>query len=709
MPDRRSPRQRQYAAALAAWPQGSAPLNLPLFDAVPGPLDRVRYATVDFRNQRLRRLLAAQRQPGDGGLSTLLFVQSNVTVTPGVIALTAALQAATPKVVPLPSAISLAASLLAPTPIDRVLPGAISLSATTPAATPAPHVLPGSIALATTLFAPSLTATVHPDAIALSTALQTARPQLATPAGSVTLSAGLFDPRPLVRPLPDAIALSLATPTVTPLVRVLPSGIALAWTLPDPTIPAGGGVTATPGSIALVTSLFAPSLAYRTTADLIGLSLAPPAPTPKVVVHPGSTTVGGQAATFDGTQHLRGERPGAVDTAIKSHLFAAWVRPNSDAAPQTLCCLTTDANELVTLDQFFDTPAFIWQNATATEIAFALASGPLTLGAWSLVIGYWDETAKEAGVSVNGGAFATSASSPAGSSSVAGGPLIGIGGMPSGPTDADVIQPLDGRLQHVAICVEPTASWTAIRDRLWNSGAGIDLAELSSPEQASFGVAEWWRLDEPSSYRRGGVLGTVLHPVNGPGSTTGHVASTTGQPSVDLALGWAVPAPTISPARRVYPAAIGLLFVVRIADVFKIGEIWLPPQVDVGDAVLETVGITDALLCVVEVVDVLIGGTVAVTDSGLYVVGVGDSIPTPVGAGDVAAAEVAVTDALLGGVGASDTGPQTTVEVTDQNAGGTTGAGDTQLGMVGAGDVVLNLGVTDVALGAVAVSDLGDS
>lgn len=249
---------------------------------------------------------------------------------------------------------------------------------------------------------------------------------------------------------------------------------------------------------------------------------------PSMMEKPKKRRPGGPyAAKFNGVdQWLTAARPVGLNPLNNSYLFAVWYRPiviNDQLA--TLFSITSDGSELVTLDLwYYNRPQIVWQDAMASNLFSGLSSITLEPFDWALIVGYWDASVSEGGISIDGREFETQVSQPPNGQSVLGGNDITVGGMALG--EGSFGQLLQGRLQDLVVCINPTASWATIRDRLWHNGAGIPYSALTTLEKTQFGLFEWWPLNEKSGNRVGVHNSTSLSAAGDPRIGSGHPKAT---------------------------------------------------------------------------------------------------------------------------------------------------------------------------------------
>lgn len=181
----------------------------------------------------------------------------DVTVTPGVVALSLGAPAATPTIQALPGAVAASLSVLSPTPVLQATPGAVALALNALAAIPGIQANPSVVALLLSVLAPTIQAggsvTVSPSTVAL--------------------ALSVLAPSPTIQVAPGVVALALLALGATPAVKATPGTVALLLAALAPTVSGPGGVTATPGTVALVLSALAATPGIKAQPSTVALVL----------------------------------------------------------------------------------------------------------------------------------------------------------------------------------------------------------------------------------------------------------------------------------------------------------------------------------------------------------------------------------------------------------------------------------------------------
>lgn len=131
-----------------------------------------------------------------------------------------------------------------------------------------------------------------------------------------------------------------------------------------------------------------------------------------------------------------------------------------------------------------------------TTLANATHGTDIVISTWYFFMAYHDAVSNTIGISLNGGAFATTAHTTGVFDSSA---AFRLGGRD------DASEYYGGRLDSVAFGKSPVGGLAAlaatIRDRLYASGSGLYYSDLASAEKTAWGLASWWDLDEASGTR----------------------------------------------------------------------------------------------------------------------------------------------------------------------------------------------------------------
>lgn len=163
---------------------------------------------------------------------------------------------------------------------------------------------------------------------------------------------------------------------------------------------------------------------------------------------------------------------------------------------------TWDTNRFVSAIQN-GTNQLFWLYESATKLTFNVYNGvstaigtvqsaALSTATWYYYMVYHSATSNEVGISINGAAFTTAATT--GAAGVSGAPFQ-IGSRSASPIY------FDGRMQTFAFGASGSDSMATIRDLFYNSGNGIVYADLTSAQKTSTGLISMWNLTEESGAR----------------------------------------------------------------------------------------------------------------------------------------------------------------------------------------------------------------
>ena len=235
------------------------------------------------------------------------------------------------------------------------------------------------------------------------------------------------------------------------------------------------------------------------------------------------------------THHHRSQRGGAAwtpaslgtslkgwwksDAGVKGRTAAQFTAANSEFLSKTVPTTldvgdvdwwycgriymdTWDTNRFVSAIQN-GTNQLFWLYESGTKLTFNVYNGVSTLvgtaqsaalstGTWYYFMAYHSATSNEVGISINGAAFTTAATT--GAAGASGAPFQ-IGSRSASPIY------FDGRMQTFAFGAAGSDSMATIRDLFYNSGNGKVYADLTSAQKTSTGLISMWNLTEESGAR----------------------------------------------------------------------------------------------------------------------------------------------------------------------------------------------------------------
>ncbi|WP_158633542.1 LamG-like jellyroll fold domain-containing protein [Tautonia sociabilis] len=217
------------------------------------------------------------------------------------------------------------------------------------------------------------------------------------------------------------------------------------------------------------------------------------------------------AADFDGaTQQLSAPSNAAVQIGDVDCWWALWVRLDAKSVERALLTKWSGAPNREYQIAYNPIADRLRLAVTSDGVSSAVevradAFGSPPTGVWMFLMAYHDATADRIGISVNGGAFDTTAFS--------GGIWIGAAPLTLGAFGSGAGR-LDGQLDQVCLGKAPTggigSAAATIRDALYNGGAGLPYSGISAAQRAAWGMVAGWTLDEPSGNRRDSIGSTTL-------------------------------------------------------------------------------------------------------------------------------------------------------------------------------------------------------
>lgn len=182
--------------------------------------------------------------------------------------------------------------------------------------------------------------------------------------------------------------------------------------------------------------------------------------------------------------------------------MGAWINPDSTPPDgEGYVIIGKDEDGTDTRDYTLD-----YDNTNAPSLRFYVNGGGdsakqtqvsqvIPLNEWHMVFAYYQASGNTLAISYDDGDFSNnSVASPTPNISTT--PFTVGARLFTGFEDY-----WDGRIDSVAFGKEPSATFTEIRDTLWNGGSGLTYQSLSTQDKTDFGLISFWNLDETSGIR----------------------------------------------------------------------------------------------------------------------------------------------------------------------------------------------------------------
>jgi len=234
----------------------------------------------------------------------------------------------------------------------------------------------------------------------------------------------------------------------------------------------------------------------------------------------GVLTDGAVALAAASSQYLTIADNGSLSGADIDEWGACWFWRDSNADMGIMSKYVTGQREFV-LEYYTNQQIYLTVSGDGDAVT-SFTTGAISASAWHFVMWYHDATNNLIALSINGGAFVTTAHTAG----------IFNGTAPFELGRYNSVGHLDGRMDSACFGKSPSggmaARATEIRDALYNGGSGRVYADLTATQKSDWGLVSWWNLNESTGTRFDSHGTNHLTPANTPGVTSGIAAGAAG-------------------------------------------------------------------------------------------------------------------------------------------------------------------------------------